>query len=89
LTYSVMITERAKKQIDSFDKPTKLMIYKWMAKHLDDVEDPFVFGHALTGDRTGFWRYRVGDYRIIAKIEKDQLVILVVDAGHRSKKYDQ
>lgn len=84
-----MITERAKKQIDSFDKPTKLMIYKWMAKHLDNVENPFIYGHTLTGDLTGFWRYRVGDYRIISKIEKEQLIILVVEVGHRSKIYDQ
>ena len=84
MTYSVMITDKAKKQIDGFDKPTKLMIYKWMAKHLEGTDDPFVSGHALSGNLAGLWRYRIGDYRIIAKIEKNDLVILVVEAGHRS-----
>jgi mRNA interferase RelE/StbE len=41
----------------------------------------------LTGDRQGFWRYRVGDYRIVAAIEDDRLVVLVVTVGHRREVY--
>jgi mRNA interferase RelE/StbE len=50
-------------------------------------EDPRRFGHALTGDRKGLWRYRVGDYRIIAGIEDDRFVVLVVTIGHRREVY--
>ena len=45
------------------------------------------FGHALSGDRTGLWRYRVGDYRIVAAIEDDRFVVLVVTIGHRREVY--
>jgi mRNA interferase RelE/StbE len=49
--------------------------------------DPRRLGQPLTGDRQGFWRYRVGDYRIVAAIEHDRLVVLVVTVGHRREVY--
>jgi mRNA-degrading endonuclease RelE of RelBE toxin-antitoxin system len=49
--------------------------------------DPRRLGQPLTGDRHGFWRYRVGDYRIVAAIEDDRLVVLVVTVGHRREVY--
>jgi mRNA-degrading endonuclease RelE of RelBE toxin-antitoxin system len=45
-------------------------------------------GRALTGDLKGLWRYRVGDYRIVASIEDDRFVVLVVTVGHRREVYD-
>jgi mRNA interferase RelE/StbE len=49
--------------------------------------DPRRFGQPLTGDRKGLWRYRVGDYRIVAAIEDDRFVVLVVTVGHRREVY--
>jgi mRNA interferase RelE/StbE len=49
--------------------------------------DPRRFGQPLTGDLQGFWRYRVGDYRIVAAIEDDRFVVLVVTVGHRREVY--
>ncbi|MEA2943216.1 MAG: mRNA interferase RelE/StbE [Bradyrhizobium sp.] len=49
--------------------------------------DPRRFGHPLTGDLQGFWRYRVGDYRIVAVIEDDRFIVLVVTVGHRREVY--
>jgi mRNA interferase RelE/StbE len=49
--------------------------------------DPRRLGQPLTGDRRGFWRYRVGDYRIVAAIEDDRFVVLVVTVGHRREVY--
>ncbi len=49
--------------------------------------DPRRLGQPLTGDRQGFWRYRVGDYRIVAAIEDERLVVLVVAVGHRREVY--
>ena len=49
--------------------------------------DPRRFGHALTGDRKGLWRYRVGYYRIVAAIDDDRFVVLVVTVGHRREVY--
>ena len=51
------------------------------------LDDPHIRGHALTGNLVGLWRYRVDDWRVIVRIEKQRLVILVVEIGHRSKVY--
>lgn len=51
------------------------------------LDDPTSRGHALVGNLRGLWRYRVTDWRVIARIEKQRLVILVVEIGHRSKVY--
>lgn len=51
------------------------------------LDDPTSRGHALVGNLQGLWRYRVTDWRVIARIEKQRLVILVVEIGHRGKVY--
>ena len=52
-----------------------------------NTENPRIKGKALTSDLKGLWRYRVGDYRILADIQDDKIVILILDIGHRSKIY--
>jgi mRNA interferase RelE/StbE len=62
-------------------------ILRYLRERISASADPRRFGHALTGDRKGFWRYRVGDYRIVAAIEDDRFVVLVVAVGHRREVY--
>ncbi len=89
MTYSVEFTEDAVRQLKRMDRYTRTMILNWISKHLDGTDNPFASGKALTGDKSGFWRYRVGDYRIISKVERGKLIILVVEVGHRSNIYDR
>lgn len=59
-------------------------------RYLDDVldlEDPRDRGRGLTGDRVGYWRYRIGDYRVIVEIRDDALVLVAIGLGHRSEIY--
>lgn len=51
------------------------------------LDDPRMLGSALVGDHAGYWRWRVGDYRVVARIEDDRITILVVRIGHRSAVY--
>jgi len=62
-------------------------IARYLRERIATAADPRRFGHALTGDRKGLWRYRVGDYRIVAAIEDDRFVVLVVTIGHRREVY--
>jgi len=62
-------------------------VLRYLRERIAGSEDPRRLGHALTGDRKGLWRYRVGDYRIIAAIEDDRFVVLVVTVGHRREVY--
>ncbi|MBF0999409.1 MAG: type II toxin-antitoxin system RelE/ParE family toxin, partial [Lachnospiraceae bacterium] len=54
---------------------------------LMNCEDPRIHGKRLTPNRSGQWRYRVGNYRILAEIQDNQLVLVLIDVGHRSKIY--
>ena len=62
-------------------------VLRFLRERIAGSEDPRRLGHALTGDRRGLWRYRVGDYRIVAAIEDDRFVVLVVALGHRREVY--
>ena len=87
MKYHVELTDTAKKQLKKMDKATAAFITGWMRKNLEGCTDPRQRGKGLTANRSGQWRYRVGDYRIIAKIEDDRIVILVLGIGHRSEVY--
>jgi mRNA interferase RelE/StbE len=62
-------------------------VLRYLRERISGSEDPRRLGHALTGDRKGLWRYRVGDYRIVAAIEDDRFIVLVVAVGHRREVY--
>ena len=62
-------------------------VLRYLRERIAGSEDPRRFGHALTGDRKGLWRYRVGDIRIVAAIEEDRFVVMVVAVGHRREVY--
>lgn len=87
MTYKVEYTEQAIKELRKIDKHTQFFILAWIEKNLVDCENPRQHGKGLTANRSGQWRYRVGDYRIIAEIEDDKVIILVLTVGHRREVY--
>ena len=87
MRYHVEYLPQVVKTLEKMDKFTKRIIYEWIDKNLEDCEDPRAHGKPLTANRVGQWRYRVGDYRIIAKIIDDKLIILVITIGHRRDVY--
>lgn len=62
-------------------------VLRYLRERVAGSDDPRRFGHALTGDHKGLWRYRVGDIRIVAAIEDDRFTVLVVTVGHRREVY--
>lgn len=52
-----------------------------------NCENSRLHGKGLTANRSGQWRYRVGDYRILADIQDNNIVLVLVDIGHRSRIY--
>ena len=63
-------------------------IYAWIGKNLEECSNPRLHGKGLTTNRSGQWRYRVNDYRLIAEIQDDVVVILIVRIAHRREVYD-
>jgi mRNA interferase RelE/StbE len=83
----VETTPRFDREFKKLDYYTKRMIKAWIEKNLISCTDPRQHGKGLTANRSGQWRYRIGDYRLICQIEDDRLVILALNIGHRSEVY--
>lgn len=82
-----MTTEKFDKSFRKLDRQIQKVIKKWIEKNLIDCGDPRIHGKGLTANRSGQWRYRVGDYRILADIQDDKLILIFVDVGHRRMIY--
>ena len=87
MRYRIEFSKSADKQFSKLDLFTKRIIISWIYKNLEGCEDPRLHGKALRGDRKDQWRYRIGDYRLIAEIQDDKLIILIIKIGHRREVY--
>lgn len=88
MKYSVETTVRFDKDFKKLDRYTQRMIKSWIDKNLVETENPRQYGRGLTVNRSGQWRYRIGDYRLICQIDDDKLIILALSVGHRREVYD-
>ena len=82
----IIIQPNAKKQLKNLDFPIRKRIAKFI-DNLEGLENPRIKGKSLAGSLSGFWRYRVGDYRIICDIVDNEITIYILDISHRSKSY--
>ena len=82
----IIIQSNAKKQLKNLDFPVQKRIAKFIDS-LQELENPRIEGKSLAGNLSGFWRYRVSDYRIICDIVDIEITIYILDISHRSKSY--
>jgi mRNA interferase RelE/StbE len=87
LAWTVDYTETARKQLRKLDKQVARRILDFLDERVAAAEEPRSTGKALTGPLGSFWRYRVGEYRIICDIQDGQLRVLVVQIGNRREVY--
>ena len=87
MKFEVIYTKKALKSLRKIDKAQQRLIVAWIEKNLIDTEDPKATGKPLKGTLNEFWRYRVGNYRILAEIDDNEIKIIVVNVGHRKDIY--
>ena len=87
MKYTVVFSKEALKDLKKLDKHTAALIIGWVRKNLEGCENPRAHGKGLTANLSGKWRYRVGDYRLLADIQDDKVVIMMLRVGHRSEIY--
>ena len=87
MKYRLVLSENARRELKKLDKQSALLLIGWMRKNLDGIENPRAKGKVLTGNYKNAWRYRVGNYRIIAEIEDEKIVVIVLKIGHRREVY--
>ncbi len=88
LAWVIKYTETSRRQLKGLDKSLALRVLDYMDERVAKLEDPRSQGKKLVGPRMGsYWRYRVGDVRVICDIQDRMLLILVVEVGHRREVY--
>ncbi len=87
MSYQINVTARFQKEFKKLDRYTQRMIKAWIEKNLVGCTNPRIHGKGLTANRSGQWRYRIGDYRLICQIDDGKLIILALSVGHRKEVY--
>jgi mRNA interferase RelE/StbE len=88
MAWRIEYSKEAEREIAKLDKPIAQRIIRFMGSRVAKLENPRSIGQALAGSKLGdYWKYRVGDYRIIADIQDGKLIVLVVRVGNRREVY--
>ncbi len=88
MAWKIEISVQVDRELSKLDPQQSKCILKFLHERLAPLQNPRSLGQALQGSKLGeFWKYRVGDYRLIGKIEDDRLVVLVLRVGHRREIY--
>jgi mRNA interferase RelE/StbE len=85
--WTIEFDSAAQREFERLDKSVALRISKFLHQRIASLENPRLIGERLHGTLSDYWKYRVGDYRIICKLEDDRLVVVVVRIGHRREVY--
>jgi len=88
MTWRIELTDSSERELAKLDQQIARRLLTFLHERIAPLEDPRTIGEALKGSRFGdLWKYRVGDYRIVASIEDDLVLILIVRFGHRKEVY--
>lgn len=87
MVWAIDWQEKALKELKKLDKPIQKKILKFLNRRIAKLENPRVSGKPLSYEKYGLWRYRLEDYRIICRIDDAEIVVLVVQIGHRKEVY--
>ena len=87
MPWTIEFDARAKKELARLDRPVQTRILTYLRERIATNHNPKRFGKVLRGGLSGLWRYRVDDYRILCRIERDRSVVLIIAVGHRRRVY--
>lgn len=88
MAWQIEVSETAEKQLAKLDKPVAKRLLSFLRERLASLDDPRSIGQALRGSELGeFWKYRVGDWRLICQIHDAKILITVVRLGNRREVY--
>lgn len=87
LMWQIEFKPKAAKELRKLDPKQAKQILSWLRIRLDSGADPHLFAEQLTGDLREFWRFKIGDFRVVFKAEEQKLFIIVVRVAHRKEVY--
>jgi len=88
LAWHIEFDPDALKELKKLDRPIQLRLLGFLRDRLAPLDDPRSLGEALSGARLGsYWKYRVGDWRIVCDIQDQRIVVRVLRIGNRREIY--
>lgn len=87
MAWTIEVAPAAAKELKALDRTVAARIVRTLEERIAASDDPRVLGAALVGEHTGLWRWRIGDYRVVGRIEDARVTILVVRVAHRREVY--
>ena len=87
MAWLIEFLPQAAKELRKLDRTVAARIIQTLEERIATLDDPRSIGSALVGEHAGYWRWRIGDYRVIARIEDERITILVVRVAHRREVY--
>ena len=88
MTWKIEFDAEVEKELRKLGHTAQKKIITFLKEKIILSDNPRLLGKPLSGDLTGVWRYRVGDYRILAQLEDKNFIVLVIHVGHRKNVYD-
>ncbi len=88
MTWTIEFEQAAAKEFKKLDPATRRRIRAYFEQRVLGPQGPRTYGKPLKGALAGFWRYRIGNYRVVCRIEDDRLIVLIVRVAHRKAVYD-
>jgi mRNA interferase RelE/StbE len=86
--YKFRKTKKFDKQMLKLDRHVRSKIASYIEDVLGQLTSPRLLGKALTGDKNGLWRYRIGDYKLICRIEDEVVTVIMLSVAHRKDVYE-
>ena len=87
MAWKIEFVPAAAKELKRLDRQVAARIVKTLEQRIAPLDDPRTMGSALVGEHAGYWRWRIGDYRVVARIEDERITVLVVRVAHRREVY--
>ncbi len=87
MAWTIEFAPDAAKELKKLGRSEAARIIQTLEDRIAPLDDPRTLGKPLIGEHTGYWRWRIGDYRVVARIEDERVTILVVRVGHRREVY--
>ena len=88
MAWQIKVSETAEKQLGKLDRPVAQRLRTFLRERVAVLDDPRSIGEALKGSELGeFWKYRVGDWRLICEIRDKEILITVLSLGNRREVY--
>jgi mRNA interferase RelE/StbE len=87
MAYKIVPTKKFDKQLSKINPHEAKKITKWLTKNLENTSSPRLHGKSLSGPLSPYWRYRIGDFRLLAQIDDNIITIFLIEIEHRRSVY--